>query len=344
VKVEPRGIDAFLRAPPDRIAAILLYGPDGGLVQERLASLAKAAGADPADAFGAVDLAAATLRTDPARLADEALALSLGGGRRVVTVRDAGEEVTPALAGLLELLGDGASGLVLIAAGDLAARSGLRKLVEGADRAAALPCYADDGASLERLAAEMLRADGIAVDREALGEISARLGGDRALARREIEKLALYVGAGNKADIDAVRTVLGDVAEASLDEAMLATADGDYVSLSTALSRVRADGASAIGVIRMAQRQFQRLYAFAADVESGATPAQVVERARPPVFWKQRPRVQRHVARWTAPAAANALQRLTEAELHAKSNAADEWQVCERVLLVIAQAARGLRG
>lgn len=343
MKVETRGIDAFLRAPPEHIAAILLYGPDGGLVQERFAALARAAGVEPDDPFGAVDLAAASLRGDPARLADEALSLSLGGGRRVVLVRDAGEEVTAALSGLLEVLTDRPGGLVLMAAGDLPARSGLRKLVEGAHRAAAVPCYADDGASLERLAAEMLRADNIAVDREALGEISARLGGDRALARREIEKLALFVGADNRVDADAVRAVLGDVAEASLDEAMLATADGDYVAMATALARVRADGMAAVAVIRAAQRQFQRLYAFAAEVESGTPPAQAVERARPPVFWKLRPRVQRQLSRWTTTSASNALQKLTEAEFHAKSSAADEWQACERVLLVIAQSARASR-
>jgi len=343
VKVEPRGIDAFVRSPPERIAAVLIYGPDAGLVQERLAALARTAGVDPADPFGAVELSGAALRADPARLADEVLALSLGGGRRVVLVRDAGEESVAALSGLLEVVGERPAGLALLAAGDLPARSGLRRLAEGAGRAAALPCYVDDSGGIERLAAEMLRADGVAFDREALGEISARLGGDRALARREIEKLALYVGAGNRVDGDAVKSVLGDVAEASLDDAVFATADGDYPALAAALRRVRSDGTGAVPVLRAAQRQFHRLYAFVSEVESGVSPAQAVERARPPVFFRQRDRIRDQISRWNSNAIANALQKLTEAEFHAKSGTADDWQVCERALFVIAQAARSLR-
>ena len=54
--------------------------------------------ADLADPFNVADLSEAVLESDPARLADEAAAISMMGGRRVVRVRGAGK----ALAELFE--------------------------------------------------------------------------------------------------------------------------------------------------------------------------------------------------------------------------------------------------
>ena len=89
MKLAPARVAAFLRRPDPAIRAILLYGPDAGLVRERADVLARSVCADLADPFRIADLNGAVLAADPARLADEAAQLSLIGGRRVVRVRAA---------------------------------------------------------------------------------------------------------------------------------------------------------------------------------------------------------------------------------------------------------------
>ena len=93
-------------------------GPDAGLVQERAEKLLKSVVADLTDAFNVADLSEAVLLADPARLADEAAAISMMGGRRVVRVRGAGND----LADLFEEFLDDPPGdaLVVVEAGDLA--------------------------------------------------------------------------------------------------------------------------------------------------------------------------------------------------------------------------------
>src|SRR6185437_14009910 len=85
--------DAFVAKPDPALCAILIYGPDAGLVRERLNALTKSVAGAVDDPFRVVEFSADALRDDPARLSDEAAALSFTGGRRVVRVRDASDTV-----------------------------------------------------------------------------------------------------------------------------------------------------------------------------------------------------------------------------------------------------------
>ncbi|MEM7567168.1 MAG: DNA polymerase III subunit delta, partial [Pseudomonadota bacterium] len=78
-------VERFLKRP-DR-TLVLLYGNDRGLVSERAEQLAKAfVGSDGE----ILRLDAKALQDDPGRLADEAGAISLFGGRRAIRVAAAG--------------------------------------------------------------------------------------------------------------------------------------------------------------------------------------------------------------------------------------------------------------
>src|SRR6516165_6273863 len=99
MRLAPSRIAAFLQRPDPEIRAVLLYGPDEGLVRERAAAVARSVCPDLKDPFRVAELTAAVLAADPARLADEAAQLSLTGGRRVVRVRGAGD-------GLAKLFGE----------------------------------------------------------------------------------------------------------------------------------------------------------------------------------------------------------------------------------------------
>src|SRR5262249_62361700 len=82
VKLPPRSVERFLGAPDSTITAVLLFGPDIGLVRERADRLTRAVAGDAADPFRVSELTAASLREEPTRLLDEANALSLAGGGR----------------------------------------------------------------------------------------------------------------------------------------------------------------------------------------------------------------------------------------------------------------------
>ncbi len=256
MKLAPARVEGFLRRPDSEIRAVLLYGPDAGLVRERAETVARTVCADLQDAFRVADLGAATIVADPARLADESAQISLMGGRRLVRVRDAGDNLAPIFS---RFLGDApGDSLVVVEAGDLPGRSSLRRAFDEAPQAAAIGCYPDGPRELANVIRDSLAAHRINVSRDAVDFLVEHLGGDRLLTRSELEKLALYAGDGGRIDLDDARLAIADSAEISLDDAVLAAAEGDAAGLDRALARVFQEGESAVTVIRALLRHLHR--------------------------------------------------------------------------------------
>jgi DNA polymerase-3 subunit delta len=232
VKFSGRKIQQFLDSPAPDVRAVLLYGPDAGLVRERADGLVSGVAGDVGDPFRVAELSPDEIAKEPARLFDEAAAIAMTGGRRALRLRDPGDGLSDVFSRFLE--DPPGDGLVVLEAGDLPPRSKLRKLFEAANRAAALPCYRDEGRDLEALVQDMAQKAGYRMTREARAYLVVNLGGDRALTRREMEKLLLYMGPGGAQDAAAggagqdrgdreitlahVQACVGDSAERSLDE------------------------------------------------------------------------------------------------------------------------------
>lgn len=335
--VRPAQADAFVRAPDKKIRAILFYGSNAGLVAERGQAVLRAMGVDPADPFAIVDLSVAALISDPARLADEAAALPFTGGERVVRLRGA-TDATGAVIGAW-LATTPAGGRLVIEAGELTKGSALRKALEGAANAAAVACYVDDGKALVRFIREALAEEGKTITDEVAEALAGHLSPDRAQARRELEKLVLYVGAPPRIGLADVAACIGDNGAASLDAAIFAACDGDAGTLDREIVRLFADGAQPVTVLRAAARHLQRLLQAAELVEQGRGAEQAMNALRPPVFVMVRPRFQRHLRLWPSGRLAPALHVLLQAELDCKTTGLPANAVCHRALMRLAQAA-----
>jgi DNA polymerase-3 subunit delta len=338
VKISGRQAASFARNPDAAARAVLVYGPDAGLVSERIQALVASVLDDPADPFRRVDLAADTLLTDPARLADEAAAISFTGGRRVVVVRGAGDRQAAVFESLLE--GWPGDALVVVEGSDLGPRSALRRAFEGGDAAAALPCYADDAGSLSDLVRETLRGEGVGAEPAAVEYLVGQLGADRLMSRREIEKLALYVGAGGKASVEDARAVVGDAGSISLDEVADAVAGGEREILDGRLERSFRLGNSPSSVLLAVNRHLHKLRIVVAQVEAGQSIEQAVRSLRPPIFFKRKAAVERQAGLWRRNNLGRALNIVTEAELECRTTGQPERALCVRALFRVATAAR----
>ena len=179
------------------------------------------------------------------------------GGRRVVRVRGAGND----LADLLESFLDDPKGdaLVVIEAGDLAKTGALRKLFDGHKTAAAMQCYPDSVRDLGDVVRDALRAEGLSIAPDALEDAVSRLGSDRGVTRREIEKLLLYMHGQKQVALEDVRAVMGDEAEARSESACDAAGSGDLAKLDRELERLWVSDTQPAQVLRSAMGHFQRL-------------------------------------------------------------------------------------
>jgi DNA polymerase-3 subunit delta len=308
-------------------------------VRERAEKLMKTVVPDLGDPFRVVDIDDDTLVSDGARLYDEAAAISMLGGRRVVRVRGAGNSLTK----LFEAFLDDHAGdaLIVVEGGDLSKGTGLRRVFEDDDKAAAIACYGDTARDLFDVVRDALRAEGLAIEQEALEDAVSRLGSDRGITRRELEKLVLYAQGEKKVTLAHVRAVMGDEAEVRIEEACDAAATGDLPKLDIALERLWSADMSSVAVLRLAMSHFQRLALLRAFADRGEPADAAIKRLRPPVHFMRVASFKAQLQKWTAPKLGEALDLLLETEALTKTTAVPAEAVCSRALFNIAAMVRG---
>ena len=337
MKLSGRQIGAFLRnPPPPELLAVVLYGPDEGLVRERARLLAGKIVEDLRDPFRVATLSGPDLKADPALLADEAAAISLTGGKRLIRLRSAGDDCAQALQATLD--GPAADALIVVEAGELPPRSALRRLAESHSRAAALPCYADDDDAVARLVEHAVRSGGARIEPDALAFAAEHLGNDRMATRMEAEKLALYAGEGGTITLEDAVACIGDSAALSLDDIAFAVGAGDLAALATALDRAAAEAVAPVSILRAAGRHFQRLDTAQALVAAGVDARAAMTQLRPPVFFRRLEAFRSQFRRWPQSRILAALARLNRAEIDCKTTGLPDRAIAERVLIELARA------
>lgn len=326
--------DRTAKNPPKGVIAALVFGPDAGLARERSETLLKTVVDDLTDPFRVSDLDEQTLSGDPARLADEAAAISMLGGRRVVRVRGA----TNNLAKVFNAFLDDPKGdaLIVVEAGDLAKGSALRKVFEEADNAAAIPCYPDSQRDLSDVVRDALRAEGLSISGDALADAVSRLGSDRGVTRRELEKLALYARGQKDVSLDDVRAAMGDEAEARVEEACDAAGTGDLKKLDLALERLWSCDTSPVAVARQAMSHFQRLLLVSTEAARGESIDFAMKKLRPPVHFSRTNAFKMQAQKWSEARLSEALDLLLEAEALCKTTGVPAEAAMARALFNVA--------
>jgi len=339
VKLSGRRVDAFLEKPDPEINGALLFGPDRGLVRERSQILIGQRVHDSNDPFSVTELSGPMLKSDQARLSDEAFAQSLIGGNRAVRIVDGGDNATKAFQALLER--PTFPNFIVVEAGELAPGSSLRKTFEAAKNVVAIGCYADEGTNLERVILGTLSNFGITATSEAVAFLAGHLGSDRLVTRAELEKLAIYAGDGAQVSLKDAIACVGENLTVSVDSVVYAVASGDRPRADAALCRAYNDGISPIQVLRATQRHFQKLHRVAGLISTGTSADQALGTLRPPLIYKFKSQFLRQAQAWPLPQVERTLYILQEAEIQCKSTGMPAKSVCHRALLRIAGAAAG---
>lgn len=289
----------------------LFYGPDEAGSRALAAKVGAAAGPDAER----VSLSGAELKADPARLADEAASGSLFGGPRYILV-EGGEEIMPALEALLEAPPGGNP--VAIVAGALRPTSGLLKCALAAPDALACASYVPEGGDGAKVAREIAAAQGLTLRPDIARRIADSAAGNRAVMERELEKLALFVGAetGNAIPLehDALDLVGAGAEEGDMARLVDAVASGDVAAAEAELSRLASEGLEGIPLLRALERRFALLAKLRAEVDRGNSVAAVMNGpAGRAIFWKEKDAVARQAGKWRSDLIARAMQRLIEA-------------------------------
>lgn len=339
MKLSYREIEPFVQNPNRAARVVLVYGPDHGLMKERAAQIGKSVVADLNDPFNVIVLSSEIMLEDTARLSDEANAISMMGGDRLVRVEDASDKITPLIKDYLESASD--TTLIVLEAGELSPRSTLRSLCEKAKNAAALPCYVEDERDLTRLIGDTVRGAGLQIDRDASSFLAANISGDRLKARGELEKLLTYkLDDQTPISLEDVRAVTAEAGALALDDLVYAVAGNAPDKALRTYGQLMNEGVNFVPVLRAMQNHFRRLHLARALMDEGHTAKEAMSKLSPPVFFKQEAAFTAQLQRWSPAKIAEILERIMALEAQCKTTGAPVETLCAQAILGIS-ASRG---
>lgn len=290
--------ESDLKAGISKINAVLIYGPDAGLVDELCDKSLEYLEIEK-DNLLAVD--ANELREKQDAVFAESCSPSMFGGRKAVIIAGAGDGDTKVIS---ELVNSGSlCATIIVTAGDLRVGS-LRKLFEDGKNIAYIACYTDDEKMLETLIHKELSAEAgiIQITPDAMSYMISHLGGDRGITRGFLQKIALYVSDKHIVELEDVEKCLPDTSASSADDYMYSLTAGHINQTMVALDRLIYAGADANMLVRMLYIHFTRLLTA------------VVDGQLPRLFWKVADKFNRAVKIWPEEEIVSVLSKLNDLE------------------------------
>ena len=328
--------DAFTRKPNTKYRTVLFYGPDRGVVKERARRLVETVAGTVDDPFLIARLDDAALAEDPGRLSDEARAIPMMGGPRVVWVRSAGTGFTTAVRAYMD--DPAPEAWVIAEAAELPPSSKLRQTFEKSDTIAAVPCYADTAKSLDDVIDEVLGRAGLTIEPDARHRLTAALGADRGLSRSEIDKLCLYCHGASVVTIEDVDAVCGDVSSLGIDDLIDHTFEGDLERSDAAFSRLIASGTAVQQILGATFTHLGRLRTIQAERSGNLDSA--LSRLRPPLHFSRKGSIKKQARLWSLDDLKRAAAANAEAEFRSRGGDGLSEVIVSRHLLALAHAAR----
>ena len=282
-----------------KVRAVLIYGPDAGLVDELCDLAIETLGIEKDNIFA---LDSGDLREKQDALFAEACTPSMFGGNKMVIISNAGDSDGKIIKDLVEHPSLDAA--VIVTGGDLRSGGTLRSLFENGTDIAAVACYTDDAKTLETLIrTELFTNAGIKqISPDAMSYMLAHLGGDRGITRGFLGKLALYVDDKKTIDLEDAEKCLPDTGASNTDDFLYSLTAGHVQQTMLALDRLLYDNAEPNMLVRMLGRHFKTLLTA------------VVDGQLPRLFWKVADKFHLAIKIWSSDEITSVLVRLNELE------------------------------
>lgn len=326
-------VENFIKKADEKIKAILVFGPNDGLVLDSVKRIARSICSDLNDAFRVADLSGESVLEDVGKLYAEYNGQSLMGGRRVVIVREISNQLTKEIRKMLD--DSKSDNLLLMYASNFNKKSSLVQLAESSDDMACYACYEDKNADVYN----MLKVSGLTFNPDAIEFLCSRLSNDRMINMSEIEKLKTYMGEAKNVTTDIIAKVISDQSNSSAENICYAAMGGDKNSAVKLYAKYAAEGNDSVSLMKAMERHVIKLLDCAAKVEKGNSIEKVVSSLTPKLMYYREEAFKSQLRKWSRDKIFSVLDLLYDAEKSCKTTGMPEDEIVERMLLRVASVA-----
>ncbi len=330
-------IDKFLKKNDPAVKCVVVYGSNEGLVAEYVKRLTLSVCPDLNDPFCVANLNMADINADSGLLYSEYASRSLMGGRRVVVVKDADNNLTKHLKTMFDTVSSDT--LVVISSTAFNKKSSMVVLAEGREDMAVIACYEDRDEDIFSTAKTMFSEQKMLIGNEALQLLCSRLSNDRKTNIGEIEKLITYKGDDKNITVDDVRCVIADQSSSNTDDVCYFAANGYSDKAMEAYRKLMNEGEEPISVLRAMWYHFSKILTCLASMENGDTPEKAMQKLFPKIIFFREAAFKRQLMLWTKDKVLSVVELLYKCERDCKTTNMPTFELVSYMLLQISSAA-----
>ena len=334
--------DGFLRRIPKELRFFLVHGRDEGLAHERARAIARSVLGGDSDPLRFVRLEGDVVALDPGALADEACAISMFGGGRVIWIDAQGRDLLPALGLLFAKPPQDCA--IIVKCGQLKKGAALREAFEKLANGAAIECYEDETNALGSVIDAEIAAAGLEIAREAREALIDLLGADRQTTRNEIAKLVLYGRGRKRIEVEDVEAIVSDAAPLGLDNLIDLALRGDRTALAAQADRYFREGGDPGALMGRLVARLTLLHRLRLEMEQGRPFDSACQRLFIRLPSAPRQALAAQANKWTAEAIRRRLPAIRFASARIRTEPALAESLATRALWALGSRSRGGRG
>lgn len=334
-------INRFLKTPDPNIRCVLLFGTNEGMIAELCDKFMKTVCEDLTDAFRVSVLQMEAVEKDNGLLYGEYNATSMLGGRRVVLIKDANNNLTKPLK---DLMANSTSDTMLVMTSTtINTKSSLFSYLKNEDFAAAYGCYDDREENISSYVRDFFIQNNITIASDAMQLLCRRLSADRKASLNELEKLVCYIGSKKNVVLEDVRKAVSDTSGSSFEDLSYYTASGQTERAVEAYQFLLNEGEEPVQLLRNLTYHFLKLLDCVAELEKGGTTESVVSGIRPPLMFYRKSDFMMQLKIWKRKPLFDVLALLYKAERDCKTTGYPADEIGSWTVMQISGAARKLK-
>ena len=320
----------------------LVYGSDFGSVFETAEQIAKIITPDLKDDFCVIRLNPQKIKENKSIVLDNANAMSLMGGRKLIWIKEADNTCSFVPAEVFEQIKTDA--FILMTADNLPKNSSLRNEAENHPKCLTIACYEDSEKDIIATITNCLNEQGYRASMAAMNLLKDRLTENRVATKRELEKLMTYVGERKQIEEDDVLAIVTCNTTTSFDTLCMAVAGGRQKEADEVLSLLLASGETSVGIVRILINYFNKLL-LAVNAVSNREPIDIAsKRILRAGQFKLESEVKRQLSIWKKEWVIRVLNLLAETEKQTKTTGYPADLMVARTILTITNvAAKGAK-
>ena len=199
-------------------------------------------------------------------------------------------------------------------------KSKLRNLFEKDKKLIVIPTYKDASITLVEIAKKFFYNYKISISQETINLLVSRCNGDRGHLRSELDKILIYIKDKKSINLEEIYKLTNLAENFSINELVDVSLSKNFQKTSEILNESNYKSEDGILILRIFLQKAKRLFNLYEKQNSSLSYDSLINDYKPPIFWKDKPIVKKHLENWSKSKIKNLITNINKTEIFLKKN------------------------